>query len=226
MTVITLTAIAVISYFLGAIPFAYLIGRINGVDIRKHGSGNVGATNVTRTVGKGAGRFCFLCDLLKGLIPVLVVTILIEKKVIEDPYAIALLLAAFCPIAGHMWSIFLKFKGGKGISTAGGGLLILAPWSFLTAIIFWVFIFLYSRFVSLASILAAAIMGISVVAYSAFGWYEMPAAIQIYLVLLAILAILKHISNIKRLLNGTESRFEKKKKPEEPAVEPDKEETA
>mgnify|MGYP001290070076 FL=1 len=116
-----------------------------------------------------------------------------------------------------MWSIFLKFKGGKGISTAGGGLLILAPWSFLTAIIVWVVIFLYSRFVSLASILAAAVMGVSVVVYSALGWHKQHTAIQIYLVLLAILAILKHISNIKRLLNGTENRFEKKKKPEEPA---------
>ena len=220
MTAITLTAIAVLSYLLGAIPFAYLIGRINGVDIRKHGSGNVGATNVTRTVGKGAGRLCFLCDLLKGMIPVLVVKILIDKQVIEDPYAIALLLAAFCPIAGHMWSIFLKFKGGKGISTAGGGLLILAPWSFLTAIIVWVVVFLYSRFVSLASILAAAVMGLSVVVYSAaIESCHKPAAIQIYLVLLAILTILKHISNIKRLLNGTENRFEKKKKVEEPAKE-------
>jgi acyl phosphate:glycerol-3-phosphate acyltransferase len=214
-------AISLLAYLLGAIPFGFLIGRFYGIDIREHGSGNVGATNVTRSVGKKAGKLCFFLDMLKGLLPVLVVTLLIKNKVFEDPHAVALLLAAFCPIAGHMWSVFLKFKGGKGISTAGGGVLILAPWSFLTASISWVVLFWVTRYVSLASIIAAAIMGISVAAYSALGWCPQPRAVQIYLALLALLTIFKHRSNIKRLFAGTESRFEKKAKT--PETPPDKE---
>jgi glycerol-3-phosphate acyltransferase PlsY len=213
--------IAVLAYLLGSVPFGYLIGRMKGIDIRTVGSCNVGATNVTRTVGKWAGKLCFFLDMLKGLVPVLTVTLLIKYKVIDDPNAIALILAAFCPIAGHMWSIFLKFTGGKGISTAGGGLLILAPWSFLTAIVLWVIIFLVSRYVSLASIIAAALMGITVIVYSALDWSPQPVAVQVYLVLIAVLAIFKHRSNIKRLLEGTENRFEKK-----PKVKPLDEEAA
>ena len=211
-SIIIYIVIAILAYLLGSVPFGFIIGKAKGIDIRKVGSCNVGATNVTRMVGKGAGKLCFFLDMLKGLVPVMVVMILINNKVIEDPHAIALLLAAFCPIAGHMWSIFLKFTGGKGISTAGGGLLILAPWSFLTAIICWVVAFFFSRYVSLASIIAAAIMGITAVVYSIMGFAPQLPAVQIYLVLLAMLAIFKHRSNIKRLLDGTEGRFEKKQK--------------
>ena len=102
------------SYLAGSIPFGYLIGRWNGKDIRTLGSGNIGATNVTRVIGKGWGRLCFALDFLKGFLPVLTVKLLTGSTL----YAA---IAVFCTVIGHMLPVWLKFKGGKGVSTAAGG---------------------------------------------------------------------------------------------------------
>lgn len=203
------------SYLVGAIPWAYLIGKIYGVDLRKAGSGNIGATNVTRVIGKFWGRVCFLLDMIKGFLPVFIVTELIRRKVISDSNDLAQIIAAGGAVFGHIFCIFLKFKGGKGISTSAGCLLAMAPYSFAISGIVWVVVFLISRYVSLASIAAAAVLPVSATFFSLMkvndkAFWPVSIYILAFLYVLAMLAILKHSSNIRRLINGTEHRFDKK----------------
>ena len=214
ITILILIAVSLVSYLIGAIPWGYLIGKRNGVDIRKLGSKNIGATNVTRVIGKWSGRLCFLLDFLKGFIPVLVVTVLREKSVISDEYNIIQIVAALSAVLGHMFPVYLWFRGGKGVSTAGGAILALAPYSFGIAGIVWIAIYLLTRYVSLASISAAIVMPICATLINVLkpDLYPRSPYVLGFLYFLSIMAILKHSANIKRLLNGTENRFEKKKK--------------
>ena len=208
------SVIFILSYLFGSIPWAFIIGKVNGVDIRKCGSGNVGATNVTRTVGKYWGKLCFACDLLKGVIPVILVAKLskvILPEISSDHINYGCMLAGFGSISGHVWTIFLKFKGGKGISTSAGVLLALAPAPVLACLICWVIIFKLSKMVSLASIIAAALLPIFAVVFNLtlknHNFFTTSTSILIFLIVIAIIAIAKHHSNIKRIINGTESKF-------------------
>jgi len=212
MSTFILIATGLISYLIGAIPWGYLIGKRNGVDIRTLGSKNVGATNVTRVIGKWSGRLCFLLDFLKGFIPVLLVTVLFDKDILS----LGQIVAALSAVIGHMFPVYLWFRGGKGISTTGGAILALAPYSFAVAGIVWVMVYLLSRYVSLASIAAATIMPVCATLIIILkpdlyphSWLGIG-----FLYFLSVIAILKHSSNIKRLLNGTENRFEKKEEKE------------
>jgi glycerol-3-phosphate acyltransferase PlsY len=198
------------SYLIGSIPWGYLIGRLYGKDIRKLGSGNVGATNVTRVIGKIPGKICFFLDMVKGFLPVFIVTMLIKQKVISDQCDIAQIIAAAGTVVGHIWSVFLKFHGGKGISTSAGALLAMAPYSFIISGIIWVIVYLIGRYVSLASIAGAAVLPVSATFLSIYKVYPLSHYILIFLYLLAFLAIIKHTGNIRRLINGTEHRFDKK----------------
>ena len=210
MNIAIITAIAaLISYLAGAIPCGLLIGFYNGVDIRKVGSGNIGATNVTRSVSPLAGKLCFFCDFVKGMLPVL----LVQAFIPGNP--LAAIISGLAAILGHMFPVYLKFKGGKGISTAAGVAIALAPLPLLTALIIWVAMFYISRYVSLASIIAAIMLPVSAVIYALLkvgGSVATSRQTIIFFCIIAVLAVVKHTSNIKRLLNGTESRFEKKKK--------------
>jgi glycerol-3-phosphate acyltransferase PlsY len=211
-TILIFIAVFLVSYLIGAIPWGYLIGKKHGVDIRTLGSKNVGATNVTRVIGKWNGRLCFLLDFLKGFIPVLVVTVLCKQGLIKDVYHINQMLAAISAVLGHIFPVYLWFKGGKGVSTAAGAILALAPYSFVIAGLVWILVYLFSRYVSLASISAAAILPISATLISFLKpelYYHSPYVLG-FLYFLAGMTIIKHSSNIKRLLNGTENRFEKK----------------
>ncbi len=211
-TIIIYILIFLFSYLFGSIPWGFLIGKLKGVDIRKVGSGNIGATNVTRSIGKWWGRLCFLLDLLKGCIPVLIVSQLLLHKVFEDPEQLGQIIAAFGAIAGHMFSVFMGFKGGKGISTIFGVLLGMSPYSFVVAGVVWLVVFLASRYVSLASIAACVVLPVAATFFSYFEvWYH-SIWILVFLYLIGILAIIRHTSNIKRLMNGTENRFSKKEK--------------
>ena len=204
------TAIAaLISYLAGAVPCGLLIGFYNGVDIRKVGSGNIGATNVTRSVSPLAGKLCFFCDFVKGMLPVLLVQAFIPGN------SLAAIICGLAAILGHMFPVYLKFKGGKGISTAAGVAIALAPLPLLTALIIWGAVFYISRYVSLASIIAAIMLPVSAFIYALLKVGSSVAVSRqtiIFFCVIAALAVIKHTSNIKRLLNGTESRFEKKKK--------------
>ncbi len=221
--------VALASYLIGAVPFGFIIGKLHGKDIRKEGSGNIGATNVTRVIGKAWGRLCFFLDFLKGALPVLIVTFFTPKALFPflvdclpeawlgamnqypDPMNILPSLAAFAAVCGHIWPVYLKFKGGKGISTAAGAILALNPLTIIAAGLVWIVVFYASRYVSLASVTAATLMPVFAIALRFFGVSADIPEIILFL-LLAILTDLKHSSNIRRLLNGTENRFEKKTK--------------
>lgn len=205
MTYIIVFAVA---YLFGAIPWGFIIGKMQGIDIREHGSGNIGATNVTRTLGNLLGKVCFLLDSLKGFLPVFIVMLWAKQLAVNNDYA--MITATLATVIGHIFPVYLKFKGGKGISTTGGALLALAPWPFLCSGIIWVIIFKTSRYVSLASIIAAATLPLNAWLLKLIGCGKPTGTILAFLAILGALAILRHISNIKRLMNGTESRFAKK----------------
>ncbi len=216
---------ALCSYLIGSLPFGYIIGRMNGIDIRQYGSGNIGATNVTRVIGKGWGRLCFICDFLKSALPVLVVSYLSPKVVLPDlvetfpewlkHYSMILrddagilpVIAAFSAVCGHIWPVYLKFKGGKGISTAAGAILALNPLSLICAAVVWLVVFEISRYVSLASILAAVSLPVFCVVFRVMHLTTASVPEIILFFLLAVLTVIKHQTNIKRLLDGTENRF-------------------
>lgn len=198
--------VAVAAYLIGSIPFGYLIGRLHGIDIRTVGSGNIGATNVTRSVGKIQGKICFFLDFLKGALPVAAVNMTFETNTANLALA-----AGLAVILGHIFPIYLKFRGGKGVATAAGVALALAPYPLLCALVVWIVTFLASRYVSLASIVAAASLPIIAILFMGLNIgtpFPLARPTILFFAFIAFLAILRHVSNIKRLLNGTESRFD------------------
>lgn len=196
---IHLFLIALGAFLLGSIPTGYLVARSRGVDIRQHGSGNIGATNVFRTLGKPLGIFVFVVDALKGFAAVW----LAQHFLPGDWSGI---IAAVAVIAGHNYTPWLGFKGGKGIATSAGVLLALMPLAVLCIAIVWFAVFFATRYVSLASICASAALPLSV---TALWWTGLGgnAPLLGFAILISALAIWRHRSNIQRLRNGTESRF-------------------
>ena len=202
--------IAVGSYLIGSIPFGYLAGRLCGIDIRTKGSGNIGATNALRVLGKKWGYSVFLLDFLKAWLPVKLALgwgIALMVHPASAPGA----LAGLCALLGHSFPVWLGFKGGKGIASSAGvmvGLFSLAV--FLVCLGMWLLLFTVTRYVSIASIVAAislpAAVGILVLLHRA-DWLGFTVS-----VVMAALAIWRHRSNIVRLRAGTEPRFERKKK--------------
>ncbi len=216
MTVYLVTV--VLAYFLGSIPTGYLVAKAKGIDIRAVGSGNIGATNVFRILGKGPGIFVLTVDALKGWLACSLVAKLVWL-VFGDPkaepgaaYDYQSILAGICAVLGHNYTCWLKFKGGKGIATSAGVLIALVPKAFLVAFLVWLVIFLLSRYVSLASILAAFVLP-----FATWQLEKRPALIGIT-TFMAVLAIYKHRANIQRLLNGTENRVGARKTDNKPAA--------
>ncbi len=203
-------AIGLGSYLAGAVPCAYLLGKANGIDIRMHGSGNVGATNVRRVLGRKWGILCFSLDFLKGFIPALAAVLLARQGSlgIDDTAVVAACLAA---VAGHVWPVYLGFRGGKGVSTIAGVLLAVAPLSLLCGGAVWFLVFNLSRYVSLSSIVSAIFLPFSALFFSRWGIYPLSNILQTMLFGMAVLVIVKHSGNIKRLMEGTESKFERKR---------------
>jgi glycerol-3-phosphate acyltransferase PlsY len=196
---------AVAGFLSGSLPFGYFAGRLKGVDIRQHGSGNIGATNVIRVLGKGIGIPVFILDLLKGLVPCLVM----QGRGAESW---VLVLTGLCAILGHMFTPWLGFKGGKGVATAAGVLLGIAPVPVAVGLAVWLVFFFGTRYVSLASMLAGvAVAGTMAVQMALSGQWD--AVLLGFGIVLALLVILRHRANIGRLLAGTESRSGGKKKP-------------
>ena len=206
MATVIFAALVVSAYLIGAIPFGLLIGFLNGKDVRKEGSCNIGATNVTRVVGKWWGKLCFLCDFLKGFLPVFAVMRLYPGQ----GWLVAL--TALAAMLGHVFPVYLGFKGGKGVSTAAGAALALCPLAVVIAGAVWAGVFFLSRYVSLASLAAALALPVSAWLLKFFAGYALPLPIGLLLILFAVLTFWRHRSNIVRLINGTESRFQKEKK--------------
>ncbi len=204
----------IISYFIGSIPTAYIFGRLlKGVDIRKFGSGNVGATNALRVLGKGAGITVLVLDILKGFITVIFLGNLIALRLTGISETAARILLGFSCICGHNWTIFLGFKGGKGMATTLGVLLGLAfkigglKLIFALVILTWLAVFIVTRIVSLASILAGISLPLFVVLFKESGILILTS------VILALFILLRHKSNLKRLFQGKEPRLTFQKTP-------------
>jgi glycerol-3-phosphate acyltransferase PlsY len=203
-------AVGLLAYLLGSIPTGYLVARAKGIDIRTVGSGNIGATNAFRVLGKSAGAFVLIADFLKGLVACGVVPWLFfhtgeYQRVRVGPEIIA----GLCAVLGHNYTVWLSFKGGKGIATSAGVLTALVPWSLLTILSIWILLFASTRFVSIASLAASAALPFATWIFYRNGTLTAVTGAM------GLLAIYKHRSNIRRLLNGTEPRFTRRK--EKPA---------
>ncbi len=201
MNIVGILIFGILGYLLGAIPFAVIIARSKGVDIFSFGSGNPGATNVKRACGKFAGNLCFFLDALKGFLAAILpvwASMFVEISDVRI-LCVAGLLAA---IAGHMYPVFTKFRGGKGVSVTIGGLVAFMWAAILIGLIIWVAAYYSTKYVSVASILMAASLPIS--SPFLYGAASIQTALAVFL---AFAVIYKHKSNIQRLLNGTENRF-------------------
>ena len=203
-TVIIYSVCGVLAYLLGAIPFGLLIARANGVDIRAVGSGNIGATNVFRAMGKGWGILAFSCDALKGFISASVFPLLAKTLRAFDGGAVLPLVCACLAIAGHNWPVYLRFKGGKGVATSAGALIGLAPMAAGAGLLTWALVFVATRYVSVASIAAA----ITAAGAAWFFYAQTGILLPVVLTALCGLVIGRHKSNIQRLIHGSENRFE------------------
>jgi glycerol-3-phosphate acyltransferase PlsY len=199
-----------IGYFFGSFPAGYFAGRLAGVDIRFTGSGNIGATNVLRVLGKQWGYSVFAIDALKGFAAVRLALFLVKYWPAARPYAeYFAILTAVMSVVGHMFPVWLRFKGGKGVATTAGALFGLMPWVVPCVFLIWYIVFQISRYVSLASIFAA--ISLPIVA-TLFAWLKFidTAALIYFCILIAVLVLWQHRSNFSRLLKGTEQRFSRK----------------
>ncbi|HLJ77984.1 MAG TPA: glycerol-3-phosphate 1-O-acyltransferase PlsY [Acidobacteriaceae bacterium] len=208
MPFIVYLAVAVAAYLLGSIPFGYVLVRVfRKEDIREKGSGNIGATNVIRSGAKGLGAATFLLDVLKGFVAVMLCGAVMNAM--QTPAAVrmnAVAVAALFAILGHMFTVWLGFKGGKGVATAFGVFLALAPWAALAGLGIFIIVFALSRYVSLASIIAAAAFPVIVLLLHQRPRTAWSTAV---LFLIPFIVIVRHRQNIARLLSGTEYRFGK-----------------
>ena len=216
----TYIVVAVVAYLLGSIPFGYLLVKLfKGSDIRESGSGNIGATNVARSGSTVLGLLTLLLDAGKGALAVWL-TIAISRSVLRastrDAYEFGAV-AALCAICGHMFPLWLGFRGGKGVATAAGGFAVIAPVALLLSLGIFVLVAVISRFVSLGSI-------ISVAAFPFIAYFLSPSAIRgssaasVFLLMISagvLLVIAKHHTNIRRLLSGNEDKFRSVPPPDE-----------
>jgi glycerol-3-phosphate acyltransferase PlsY len=203
-----LVVAVLLAYLLGAIPTSYLVMRaVKGIDLRRTGSGNLGATNLFRSLGWRFAVPVALFDMAKGVLPV----------VLLAPWAglgyTGRMLLGLVAVAGHVFSIFMRFHGGKGVATGGGVVLGLAPWAFVVAAAVWALVVRLSGYVSLGSIIAAATLPIAT-------WFLAPGRRDLvpWLALLTLVVIWLHRANLRRLLQGTESRFGRNAPPPQPGA--------
>jgi len=205
-----------ISYLVGSMPTAYIFGRLlKGIDIRNFGSGNVGATNALRVLGKGAGITVLFIDLLKGLLPVVFIGDYILFKGTELPSDVLRIVLGFCSILGHNWTVFLNFKGGKGVATTFGVLIGLAlkiyGFNIILGLIIlvWFLSFFVTRIVSISSVLAGITFPILMVLFKHSKGFS--NGLIFFSFLAAIFIILRHLPNLKRVVQGKEPRLTLKK---------------
>jgi glycerol-3-phosphate acyltransferase PlsY len=212
--IVVCLAVAVAAYLLGSIPTGYLVGRARGVDVRKVGSGNIGATNVFRTLGKTAGVLVLAADGMKGWLAVSIVPTLAHRLFSPNsPWdrptrEYLQIVAGVVAILGHNYTCWLKFKGGKGIATTAGAMAALVPLTVAIALATWILACLVTRYVSVASIMAAVMLPVATWAIHHFTHNEDYGHRMIILTgILGLLAIYKHKGNLERLMNGTENKI-------------------
>lgn len=195
---------------MGSIPSGYLAGKLSGVDVRQHGSGNIGATNVLRVLGKPWGFAVFFLDALKGFLTVRTAAVLVSRNPDAAAYAefFAILAAAAC-VVGHSFPVWLRFKGGKGVATSAGAIFGVMPIAALTIFLVWLIVFFATRYVSVASIAAALALPITVAVLVRMN--KTQGVVLLYFsAAMTALVVWRHRANISRLLHGTEQRFVRK----------------
>lgn len=213
-----LLALVPLAYLLGSVPFGLMVARTRGIDPRQAGSGNIGATNVGRLLGRKYFAIVFTLDLVKGLLPMLAAAGVLATFAMTQPSYRAQdyglwLLVGFAAISGHMFSVFLKFKGGKGVATSAGVILGLFPYYTIPAvfaILAFVIVFMLTRYVSLASIIGSALFSLAYLAIGlALHWpvFGEQWPLLVFAVLMGAMIIYRHRGNLARLRAGTESRI-------------------
>ncbi|HWX17990.1 MAG TPA: glycerol-3-phosphate 1-O-acyltransferase PlsY [Chthoniobacterales bacterium] len=206
----TIAGVALISYLIGSVPSGYLAGRVAGIDIRKVGSGNIGATNVLRVLGKRYGYPVFLFDFAKGTAAV-EISILIFNSThqAEVSRELCAILAGVSSVIGHSYPVWLGFKGGKGVATSFGVVFGLIPLAALIAVVVWLIMFGTTRYVSVASMTAALALPVTVLVML---YVKLLSGLTLLLfsICLAAIVIWRHRSNLSRLMSGTEPHFERK----------------
>ncbi|MEM9017162.1 MAG: glycerol-3-phosphate 1-O-acyltransferase PlsY [Verrucomicrobiota bacterium] len=193
---------ALLAYVVGATPFGFLAGKLKGIDIRDHGSGNIGATNVLRTLGKPIGITVLVFDVAKGMVPVIIAKIFSDSSLVHIATAAAAIL-------GHNYTFWLRFKGGKGIATTGGAIAPIIPIALVSAVLLWIIFLRMTRYVSVASLVAAITIP-SVVAIESLIRKQWDLPVLFLAIFVCILAFWKHRANIGRLRRGEENRFQRK----------------
>jgi acyl-phosphate glycerol 3-phosphate acyltransferase len=197
----TATVLLIGSYLVGAIPFGYLVGRWRGVDLLRLGSGNIGATNVGRVLGRRWGIIVFFLDFAKGAVPVL------AAQAVPDAGAALPVGAGVAAFLGHLFPVYLRFRGGKGVATASGVVAVLLPLPFLAAFLCWLTLFASSRIMSLASLLAVAVLCILRLLLTPDPWGRDDIVVSVFCLAAAAMVVARHHANIRRLLHGSENRF-------------------
>lgn len=198
ITMITNILMVVLGYFIGAIPFGYIAGKLRGIDIRKLGSGNIGSTNVSRVLGKKAGIMVQVLDIVKGVAPVAIGKILNLNPV----WLVAI---GIVTISGHNWTIFLGFKGGKGVNTSLGVALGLMPSNAILCFVVWIVVVSIWKYISLGSIAGAITFPILTFVFN------YPLIFKIMAIIVAFFIVIRHKSNIRRLLKGEEPKMKESK---------------
>ncbi len=210
LTMLCFVSVGLLAYLLGSFPSGYVAGRLRGVDMRKTGSGNVGATNVTRTLGKQFGYPVFLVDFLKGLVAVLLAGAIAHRCHFDSMATdFCAALGGIFSVVGHSFPVWLAFKGGKGVATSLG---VIFGISWIAAVIMcavWIVLFKMTRYVSVASIAASIALPVAMIALLFLHQLQSPVLVYFSLCLGAIVVI-RHRSNMSRLLSGTEPRFPRK----------------
>ncbi len=204
-------------YLLGSIPWGLLIGFLNHVDIRTKGSKNIGSTNVTRILGGGWGKICFVLDFLKGYLGVFLGG-WIASQLGCSALSLAKLLGGGFAILGHIYPLWLKFKGGKGVATGGGAALGLAFWPVVLGLLLWIFLEIRTGVVAIASIAAAIAVLFFSLLFQLAGWESIGWPVVALIAAMVAIIIYRHKENIQRLLEGKENSFKRKK----PAASPRK----
>ena len=201
---LALLSILLLAYVAGATPFGFLVAKWKGIDIREHGSGNIGATNVIRVLGKKIGIPVFAMDMLKGLLPVVAARLWCIQTGHEPTWP--MLLAALGSVLGHNFTFWLGFKGGKGVATSAGAILALLPAALGVAVVVWMIFFFCTRYVAVASIAAGLSLPLTVLTQRALTGHPALPLLG-FATVIGLLAVWRHRSNIQRLRSGTENRF-------------------
>ncbi|NIR49558.1 glycerol-3-phosphate 1-O-acyltransferase PlsY [candidate division KSB1 bacterium] len=207
----SLIVIILLSYLVGSFPTSIVVGRmLRRIDIREHGSANAGGTNVFRVLGWKPGLFVAAVDIGKGILATLVVS-----RIRIDPIPLPLevvhvqLIAGVCAVIGHIWTVLAKFKGGKGVATGAGLIIALFPWAALICFFVFVTLVLTTRYVSLGSLVATLCFPLALLVLDRMLGQSVPSSLYIFSICVSGLIFYTHRSNIRRLINGTENRFDK-----------------